>query len=91
MAEWEFGLERVINFKPERKQNERTYLLKAVAGCPNQADKINRLLNITMLEDNEKLLENDLCLILNMLSSGSTGYGTLIRFLDQNWSVLRAK
>jgi aminopeptidase N len=91
MAEFDFGVERVINFKADRKQSERTYLLKAVAGCPNQPEKIIKLLNMTMLEDDEKLTENDLCLILSMLSGGSTGYGTLIKFLDQNWSAIKTK
>lgn len=43
--EWEFGLQRVINFpqnSPERKQNERTYLLKSLAGCPKDTYKIER-------------------------------------------------
>lgn len=44
-AEWEFGLQRVINFPKTslaRKQNERTYLLKTLAGCPKDANKIER-------------------------------------------------
>jgi len=43
--EWEFGLQRVINFPKTslaRKQNERTYLLKTLAGCPKDANKIER-------------------------------------------------
>lgn len=43
--EWEFGLQRVINFpqnNSERKQNERTYLLKTLAGCPKDEEKIER-------------------------------------------------
>lgn len=43
--EWEFGLQRVINFPQNslaRKQNERTYLLKTLAGCPKDANKIER-------------------------------------------------
>ena len=42
--EWEFGLQRVINFPQnnERKQSERTYLLKTLAGCPKDYNKIKR-------------------------------------------------
>lgn len=43
--EWEFGLQRVINFPQntlERKQSERTYLLKTLAGCPKDKYKIER-------------------------------------------------
>lgn len=45
MEEWEFGLQRVINFPQktmERKQSERTYLLKTLAGCPVDKNKIER-------------------------------------------------
>lgn len=46
--EWEFGLQRVINFPKTslaRKQNERTYLLKTLAGCPKDANKIERYIH----------------------------------------------
>lgn len=68
MEEWEFGLQRVINFPSSRKQSERTYLLKTLAGCPNQREKILRLLNITILEENANFTENDIFLIFGMLS-----------------------
>lgn len=68
MEEWEFGLHRVINFPASRKQSERTYLLKTLAGCPNQREKILRLLNITILEENANFTENDIFLIFSMLS-----------------------
>ncbi|CAD7077858.1 unnamed protein product [Hermetia illucens] len=42
--EWEFGLDRIINFPPSRVQSERTYLLKTLAGCPVQPEKIERLM-----------------------------------------------
>lgn len=42
MEEWEFGLERVINFPLDRKMSERTYLLKTLAGCPIDKMKIER-------------------------------------------------
>jgi hypothetical protein len=42
MEEWEFGLQRVINFPSDRRQSERHYLLKTLAGCPRQEEKVER-------------------------------------------------
>lgn len=91
MAEFEFGLQRVINFPSDRMQSERTYLLKTLAGCPNQPEKINRLLNITILEENANFSENDVFLIFSMLSGGSAGYKTLFHFLKDNWDIIKIK
>ncbi|KAJ8870566.1 hypothetical protein PR048_029589 [Dryococelus australis] len=89
--EWEFGLQRVINFPESRKKSERTYLLKTLAGCPRQAEKIQRLLNITLVEGNGNFSDADVRLILSMLTGGSTGYTTLLKFLLQNWDVLKLR
>ncbi|XP_053603710.1 aminopeptidase N [Plodia interpunctella] len=89
--EWEFGLQRVINFPPSRKQSERTYLLKTLAGCPIDEYKINRLLNITILEGNGNFTETDLFLIFSMLTGSSQGYTTLFHFVNNNWDVLKEK
>ncbi|XP_063533529.1 aminopeptidase N [Cydia strobilella] len=89
--EWEFGFQRVINFPPSRKQSERTYLLKTLAGCPVDSYKINRLLNVTILEGNGNFTETDLFLIFSMLTGSPQGYETLFFFLDKNWSVLKEK
>ncbi|XP_055696927.1 aminopeptidase N isoform X1 [Phlebotomus papatasi] len=91
MEEWEFGLERVINFPQNRKQNERTYLLKNLAGCPVQTEKIERLLNITILEENGNFTENDVFLIFSMLTGGSNGYTTLFNFLSNNWDTIKQR
>lgn len=91
MSEFEFGLQRVINFPSDRMQSERTYLLKTLAGCPNQPDKIIRLLNVTILEENGNFSENDAFLIFNMLSGGSAGYKTLLQFVQDNWDTIKAK
>ncbi|KAI8114855.1 Aminopeptidase N [Lucilia cuprina] len=91
IEEWEFGLERVINFPKTRIQSERTYLLKTLAGCPVQPEKIDRLLNITILENNANFTENDIFLIFNMLTGGSSGYTTLFNFLSNNWDVIRQR
>ncbi|MCP5810066.1 hypothetical protein NL321_28380, partial [Klebsiella pneumoniae] len=79
------------NFPPSRKQSERTYLLKTLAGCPIEEYKINRLLNITLLEGNGNFTDTDLFLIFSMLTGGSQGYTTLFHFLNNNWAVLKEK
>ncbi|XP_062552082.1 aminopeptidase N [Armigeres subalbatus] len=89
--EWEFGLQRVINFPESRVRSERTYLLKTLAGCPVQASKINRLLNITILEDNGNFTDNDINLIFKMLSGGSSGYMALFEFLQKNWDAIKLR
>lgn len=89
--EWEFGLQRVINFPEFRVKSERTYLLKTLAGCPIQASKINRLLNLTVLEDNGNFTDNDISLIFKMLSGGSNGYMALFKFLQQNWETIKLR
>ncbi|KAL4721440.1 hypothetical protein ACJJTC_003428 [Scirpophaga incertulas] len=92
IKEWEFGLQRVINFPYSRQQSERTYLLKNLASCPNDESKIVRLLNVTVLEGNRNFTDNDLLLIFSMLSSGPpTGYTALFHFLSNNWNVIREK
>lgn len=68
MEEWEFGLMRVINFPASRKQSERTFLLKNLAGCPNTPPKVLKLLNSAIIEENSSLSENDILLIMSMLS-----------------------
>lgn len=89
--EWEFGLQRVINFPESRVKSERTYLLKTLAGCPSQPSKIDRLLNITVLEDNGNFTDNDVSLIFKMLSGGSSGYSTLFNFLKSNWDMIKLR
>jgi len=50
-----------------------------------------RILNITLLEDNESFTDSDVRLVLNMLTGGSTGYTTLFKFLSKNWEKLRQR
>lgn len=87
----EFGLQRVINFPASRKPSERTYLLKTLAGCPIQPERVERLLNITILEQNGNFTENDLFLIFSMLTGGSNGYATLFNFVQQHWDTIKKK
>ncbi|XP_022900497.2 aminopeptidase N [Onthophagus taurus] len=89
--EWEFGLQRIINFPPSRMKNERTYLLKTLAGCPIDSYKIERLLNVTVLEENGNFTDTDINLIFSMLTGGASGYTTLFNFLEKNWDVIKIK
>ncbi|XP_031844214.1 aminopeptidase N isoform X2 [Nomia melanderi] len=92
--EWEFGLQRVINFpqnSPERKQNERTYLLKTLAGCPKDTNKIERLLNVTILDQNGNFTDSDIYLIFSTLTGGAAGYTTLFNFLSDHWDTIRQR
>lgn len=89
--EWEFGLQRVINFPAGRKQSERTYLLKTLAGCPNHPEKIQRLLNITVIEENGNFTETDVFLIFNMLSGSSLSGKALFNFLHDNFDIIKAR
>lgn len=73
--EWEFGLQRVINFPQNslaRKQNERTYLLKTLAGCPKDANKIERYNSRNGRNFFYFAAEQTLCLFRKAHSNGST-------------------
>lgn len=91
MEEWEFGLQRFIQFPADRKQSGRYYILKTLAGCPRQEEKVERILYITLLEDNGNFTDSDVRLVLSMLTGRSTGYTTLFKFLSQNWEELRQR
>lgn len=91
MEEWEFGLQRVINFRQENALSSRTYLLKTLAGCPVQQEKVERLLTITILDANGNFTDNDIFLIFNMLTGGSSGYTSLFNFLSSNWVAIKEK
>ncbi|CAL1682755.1 unnamed protein product [Lasius platythorax] len=92
--EWEFGLQRVINFPKTslaRKQNERTYLLKTLAGCPKDANKIERLLQVAVINQNENFTDADIHLIFSMLTGSATGYKTLFNFLHEHWYAVKER
>lgn len=89
--EWEFGLQRIIKFPATRKANERTYLLKTLAGCPIDSWKIEKLLNITVLEENGNFTDTDVYLIFSMLTGGANGYTTLFNFLEKNWDTIKVR
>lgn len=91
MEEWEFGLQRVMQFPKTRPQSERTHLLKTLASCPTQPDKINRLLQLSILDDHSNFTENDRFLIITSLTRQSSGYYCLFNFLSENWMLIRQK
>ncbi|XP_008544416.1 aminopeptidase N [Microplitis demolitor] len=94
MEEWEFGLQRVINFPQktiERKQSERTYLLKTLAGCPVDKKKIERLLNVTILNENSNFTDSDIQLIYSTLTGSATGYFALFDFLVDHWNLMKQR
>nr|CAD7424699.1 unnamed protein product [Timema monikensis] len=91
MEEWEFSLQRIINFPDSRQKTERSYLLKTLAGCPRQPEKVERLLNLTLLEENGNFSDANVRLVLSMLTGGSNGYITLFKFLTKNWDVLKLR
>ncbi|XP_029035079.1 aminopeptidase N isoform X2 [Osmia bicornis bicornis] len=88
--EWEFGLQRIINF-PQQKMMERAYLLKSLAGCTKDTYKIERLLNVTILDPNENFSDSDIQLIFVTLSGGAAGYRTLFNFLIDNWDTVKQR
>uniref|UniRef100_U5EY25 Aminopeptidase n=1 Tax=Corethrella appendiculata TaxID=1370023 RepID=U5EY25_9DIPT len=89
--EWEFGLQRIINFPESRQESERTYLLKSLAGCPIQSEKIYKLLNLTVLENNGNFTDKDITTIFRMLSGASSGYTTLFHFLQNNFDTIKVR
>ncbi|XP_045766151.1 aminopeptidase N isoform X1 [Maniola jurtina] len=89
--EWDFALQRVIKFPPSRTKSERTYLLKTLAGCPYDEHKIEKILNITLLEENGNFTESDLLLIFSMLTGSPQGTSALFHFLANNWELLKER
>ncbi|XP_043862599.1 glutamyl aminopeptidase-like [Drosophila santomea] len=91
MKEWMFGLDRVREFPKSRLQSDRTFLLKMLAGCPAQQDKIIFLLELAILKNVSIFSDNDKILIISMVSSRSMGYTTLFDFLSNNWDSIYQK
>ena len=70
---------------------ERAYLLKSLAGCTKDTYKIERLLNVTILDQNENFSDSDIQLIFVTLSGGAAGYRTLFNFLIDNWDTVKQR
>jgi hypothetical protein len=45
VEEWEFGLQRLIELPADRKQSEQYYLVKTLARCPRQEEKVEQYCN----------------------------------------------
>nr|XP_044248565.1 aminopeptidase N isoform X2 [Drosophila takahashii] len=88
MKEWMFGLERISQFPKLRLQSDRTFLLKMLAGCPAQREKIYHLLELAILKNISFFSDNDKILIINMVTTRSIGYTTLLDFLSINWAYV---
>nr|XP_033335064.1 aminopeptidase N [Megalopta genalis] len=91
--EWEFGLQRVINFPqntPERKQNERTYLLKSLAGCTKDKRRMERLLHV-IFEKNGNFSDSDIRLIFTTLTGDAVFTSVLSNFLTKHWDTVKPR
>ncbi|XP_070136464.1 aminopeptidase N isoform X2 [Drosophila bipectinata] len=91
MNEWILGLERIMLFTKSHIQSDRTFLLKMLAGCPSQTEKIHYLLEVTMIRNISYIKESDLFLIFNMLGTETIGYSTLLNFIVENWDIVYQK
>ncbi|XP_034234742.1 thyrotropin-releasing hormone-degrading ectoenzyme-like [Thrips palmi] len=86
--EFEFGVQRLLHFPESRQRTERAFLLRVLSGCPRAANRKQRILNITMLENNGTFSEEDQRLVLQMVSTRGSD---LLNFLDANWDQLKAR
>lgn len=86
--EFEFGVQRLLHFPDARQRTERAFLLRALSGCPRAASRKQRIMNITLLENNGTFSEEDQRLVLQMVSTRGSD---LLNFLDTNWDTLKAK
>lgn len=50
-----------------------------------------RLLQVTVLDQNENFTDADIHLIFSMLTGGATGYRTLFNFLHHNWYTVKER
>ncbi|XP_049964572.1 aminopeptidase N-like [Schistocerca serialis cubense] len=88
---WEFGLERWLRFPASRRQSERTFLLKELAGGPTTQNKMLRLLNVSLLEDTGNFTESDIRLLLLHMGSSQRGSEALLHFLSDNWDAVKKR
>ncbi|XP_054279501.1 aminopeptidase N-like [Macrosteles quadrilineatus] len=91
--EWEFGIQRLLNFPTNRSSQERTFLLKSLAGCSREPDQYERVLNVTLLQDvtNQTFSEADKFATLTAMSEDVTGCTALFNFLSENWKILKKR
>nr|XP_036229920.1 aminopeptidase N isoform X2 [Bactrocera oleae]XP_036229921.1 aminopeptidase N isoform X2 [Bactrocera oleae] len=91
MKEWELILNYVLHFPENGIKSERTFLLKSVAGCPLQENKIHQLLNLTLLQNNPLFSNGDLYIIIRTLAKESVGYQTLFEVLSYNFMEINVR
>ncbi|XP_071443365.1 aminopeptidase N [Hetaerina americana] len=89
--EWEFGLERVLKFnEAQQPRYGRVYLLKTLASCTRDPELIKRLLKAG-LHERHIFTDEELRLILSMMTSTSSGHHTLFKYLRDNWESLKSR
>lgn len=91
MNDWILGLERILLFPKLHIQSDRTFLLRMLAGCPSQPEKIHYLLEFTMMRNISYMKESDVFLILNVLGTETVGFSTLLNFIVDNWDFVYQK
>ncbi|KAH8270161.1 hypothetical protein KR018_005007 [Drosophila ironensis] len=91
MEEWMLGFKLIDQLSKYHLQSDRVFLVKMLAGCPSQFEKIHYLLEITMINNSSTLTETDLILIINMMSTEPAGYTTLLHFISENWTFLHKR
>lgn len=91
MNDWILGLEQILLFPKSRIQSDRTFLLKMLAGCPSQPEKIHYLLEFAMIRNISYMKETDVSLILNVLGTETIGFSTLLNFIIENWDFVYQK
>lgn len=88
--EWEYGLERVLKLNDEQPRYGRVYLLKTLASCTRNPELIERLLKAGLHERNI-FTDEELRLILSMMTSTYNGHHTLFKYLRDNWYSLKSR
>ncbi|KAK7792308.1 hypothetical protein R5R35_007753 [Gryllus longicercus] len=89
--QWEFGLQRVINFPKEREPEERNMLLAKVAGCARDPLRIERILNASILETDSNFTISDVRNIANVLAGNAYGHAALFSFLSEHWDAVKER
>ncbi|XP_046393632.1 aminopeptidase N [Ischnura elegans] len=88
--EWEYGLDRVLKFNDaQQPRYGRVYLLKTLASCTRDPELIERLLKAG-LHDRNVFTDEELRLILSMMTSTYNGHHTLFKYLRDNWDSLKS-
>ncbi|RZF34619.1 hypothetical protein LSTR_LSTR008644 [Laodelphax striatellus] len=89
--EWEFGVQRLVNFSPNRTVSERSFLLKTLGGCSRDTTRYMKLMNLMFLDEaaNETFSEADRYAVLAAMSSEPQGHLAMYEFLKNNFDALK--